>query len=376
MLTAFVNGRILTDAGVVTGHAVLVEGARVRDVAATVPNNAVLHDLEGGLLLPGFVDVQVNGGGGVLFNDQPSVEGLRAIGAAHAKFGTTGFMPTLVSSDLHTIEKAIAAVDEAIAAGVPGVLGIHVEGPFLSANRHGIHDAGNFLKIDAGAVRILTSLKRGKTLVTLAPEVCGPEIVAALAQAGVLVSAGHTDATYDEMQIALARGVRGFTHLFNAMSPLANRMPGAVGAALDSADSWCGLIADGRHVHPVLVRIAFRCKGANKIMLITDAMPPVGSPQTTFTMQGKTIRVENGACYGPDGTLAGAAVGMSDIVRNAQAFLGIDLPTLSRLASANAAEFLGLEPVHIGAGSRADFVLVDDAFAVRQTWIGGTPQVP
>jgi N-acetylglucosamine-6-phosphate deacetylase len=376
MLTALVNGRLLTADGVVSGKSVLVDGPQLRDVVGATPKGTPRYDLQGDLLLPGFIDVQVNGGGGVLFNDQPSVEGLRAIGKAHARFGTAGFLPTLVSGDLATIAKAIAAVDEAIAAKVPGVLGIHVEGPFLSLKRHGIHDARNFRTIDADAVRILSSLKRGKTVVTLAPEVCGLELIAALAKAGVIVCAGHTDATYDEMRAALDHSVRGFTHLFNAMSPLAARAPGAVGAALDDADSWCGIIADGHHVHPASLRIAFACKGPDKLMLVTDAMPPVGSPQKTFDMQGKTIRAVDGACYGPDGTLAGTDVGMADVARNAQRFLKLNLPALARLSSGNAASFLGIEPGRIAAGGRADLVLVDETFAVRQTWIGGMPQLP
>jgi len=375
MLTAFVNGRILTERGVVSGNAVLVENGRVGEIVATAPKGAAIFDLEGGLLLPGFIDVQVNGGGGVLFNDAPDLDGLRTIGEAHARFGTTGFLPTLVSMDLATIAKAVAAVDCAIAAGASGVIGIHIEGPFISPKKHGIHDAGNFLKPDAQAVDLLSSLKRGKTLVTLAPEVCGTDFIDALVKAGVIVSIGHSDATYDEARAALAHGARGFTHLFNAMSPLATRQPGVVGAALDS-DAWCGLIADGHHVHPALARVALRCKGAGRLMLVTDAMPPLGSPRKTFAMQGKIIVAEAGVCYGPDRTLAGTDVGMSDVVRNARRFFGLDLATLSRLASANAAEFLGLAPAVIAPGAAADFVAVDDDFVVRQTWIGGTPLVP
>ena len=376
MLSAFVNGRVLTGDRVVSGKAVIIDGPEVVGIADAAPKAAAVVDLEGGLLLPGFIDVQVNGGGGVLFNSEPTVEGLRTIGRAHAHYGTTGFLPTVVSGDLNTIERAIAAVDAGIAAGVPGVLGIHIEGPFLSPARHGIHDAGNFSRIDDAAVRILSSLKRGRTLVTLAPEVCGPGVIAALVKAGVIVCAGHTDATYDDVQTALGAGLRGFTHLFNAMSPLATRMPGAVGAALDDAGSWCGLIADGCHVHPVLLRVALRCKGADKLMLVTDSMPPVGSAKKTFVIQGQTIRAEDGVCRGPDGTLAGTALGMSDVVRRARSFLGVELPELSHMASANAADFLGLKTGRIAPRCRADFVLADDSFAVRQTWIGGQPQLP
>jgi N-acetylglucosamine-6-phosphate deacetylase len=377
MVFAFVNGRVVTGNSIVSGKAVIVDGSEVREIADAAPNDADLVDLQGGLLLPGFIDVQVNGGGGVLFNSEPTVEGLRAIGKAHARFGTTGFLPTVVSGDLPTIKKAIAAVDEAIADGIPGVLGIHIEGPFISPARGGIHDRTNFRAMTADAVSVLTSLKRGRTLVTLAPEIVEPQVIATLVQAGVIVCAGHTDASYDETQRALKAGMRGFTHLFNAMSPLISRHPGAVGAALDDHESWCGIIADGRHVHPAAVRVAFRCKGAAKLMLVTDAMPPVGSDQTIFTLQGKSIRVEDGVCRGPDGTLAGAAVGMDVIFRNASSFLDIDPATASRLASSNAATFLRLDDRgHIEAGARADFVLLNDALDVRQTWIGGKPQVP
>lgn len=377
MLTAFVHGRILTDAGFATGHAVLSANGRITAIVAAdaVPIHAKIIDLHGGTLLPGFIDVQVNGGGGVLFNDAPTVAGLRAIAAAHARFGTTGLLPTIISTDLATIAKAIAAVDEAIASDVPGILGIHIEGPYLSPKRRGIHNPKEFPPLDAAAINVLSSLKRGKTLVTMAPDATTPDDIAALVKAGVIVSVGHSDASYEQVKAALKAGARGFTHLFNAMSPLAQRAPGVVGAALDDTESWCGLIADGHHVHPAALRIAYACRGADKLMLVTDAMPPVGSDQQVFVLQGRTMRVENGCCYGPDGTLAGSATDMATIVKKAVEYLNIDLPTASRLASTNAAAFLGLENEmgRIAAGVRADFVLLDDTLSVRQTFIGGVP---
>jgi len=375
MLTAFVHGRILTDAGFATGRAVLSENGRISAIVAAdaVPLPAKIIDLQDGLLLPGFIDVQVNGGGGVLFNDAPTVAGLHAIAAAHARFGTTGLLPTIISTDLATIATAIAAVDDAITSGVPGILGIHIEGPYLSPKRRGIHNPKEFPPLDAAAIKVLASLKHGKTLVTLAPDATTPDDVAALVKAGVIVSIGHSDASYDETKAALKAGARGFTHLFNAMSPLAQRAPGVVGAALDDTESWCGIIADGHHVHPAALRIACACRGADKLMLVTDAMPPVGSDQTSFVLQGRTMRVENGCCYGSDGTLAGSATDMATIVKKAMTYLNIDLPTASRLASTNAAAFLELEKDMgtIAPGARADFVLVDDALSVRQTYIGG-----
>lgn len=380
MITAFVNGRILTAAGLVSDQAVLTEDGRILRIipARAVPANAVKEELSGGTLLPGFIDVQVNGGGGVLFNESPTVEGLQAIGAAHARFGTTGFMPTIISTDLASLANAVAAVDQAMATGVPGVLGIHIEGPYLSPKRRGIHNPKEFPALDEAAITVLSSLKRGKTMVTLAPDAVAPEMVAKLCKAGVLVCIGHTDASYEQVEAALKAGASGFTHLFNAMSPLGTRAPGVVGAALDDRASWCGIIGDGHHVHPAALRVAYACRGADKLMLVTDAMPPVGSDAPTFTLQGRTIRVENGCCYGPDGTLAGSATDMATIFRNALKFFDIDVAIASRLASRNAAAFLEMQN-EIGAiapGARADFVLLSDTFDVRQTWIGGTPQVP
>lgn len=374
MLTAFVNGPILTPAGLISGQAVLVERGRIAAIVAepAVPTDATLVDLAGGTLVPGFIDVQVNGGGGVLFNDDPSVAGLAKIATAHARFGTTGLMPTVISTGLDGIAACIAAADDAIAQGVPGILGIHIEGPYLSPKRRGIHNPKEFPQLDDAAIAVLTSLKRGKTMVTVAPDTVTADAIATLTAAGVIVCIGHSDASYDEAKAALKAGARGFTHLYNAMSPLSHRAPGVVGAALDDANSWSGIIGDGHHVHPAALRIAYACRGPDKLMLVTDAMPPVGG-EPNFVLQGRTITTRDGCCYGPDGTLAGSATDMATIVRNAVNFLGTDLATVSRLASANAAAFLGLshEIGVIAPGARADFAVLDDSFGVRAVFIGG-----
>ncbi|MDE2135662.1 MAG: N-acetylglucosamine-6-phosphate deacetylase [Alphaproteobacteria bacterium] len=379
MTIALANGRIVTGRALATGLAVLIEDGRIKAVvpAPAVPQGSEVYDLEGGTLLPGFIDVQVNGGGGILFNDIPTVQALRTIGRAHSRFGTTGFLPTIISADLATLAKAIATVDDAIAAGVPGVLGIHIEGPFLNAERKGIHDPANFGVLDTNAFSLVTSLKHGKTVLTLAPETTNPRMITALTEAGVLVSAGHTNASYEILTAAFAAGLRGFTHLFNAMSQLEGRTPGAVGSALEHDESWCGIIADGHHVHPASLRVALRCKGRDRLMLVTDAMSSVGSSQKSFELSGKTISVQNGVCVGPDGTLAGSDLDMAAAFRNARSIFKLDLPDLSRLASGNAAEFLGLEHEigFIRLGTRADLVLMNDELQVRQCWIGGNPQI-
>ena len=373
---ALLNGRVLRADTFVTGQAVLIERGHIVDVLPAEDARcraAQPHDLGGGLLLPGFIDVQVNGGGGVLFNDAPSVESIRAIGAAHRRFGTTAFLPTLISADLDIVARAIAAVRTAIATGVPGVLGIHIEGPFLNVARKGVHDPAKLRELDPGALGLLSSLQGGRTLVTLAPEMTTPELIEQLVTAGVVVSAGHTNASYAEVRAALAHGLTGFTHLFNAMSPLTGREPGAVGAALDDQHSFCGIIVDGAHTDPVVLRIALRCKPLDRFMLVTDAMPSVGTDQGWFELQGRRIHVRDRACWDEDGRLAGSNIDMASCVRNAVGMLGVPLPRAVRMASQVPAEFLGIahEYGRIAAGQRANLVLTDDELNVRETWIDG-----
>ena len=376
MATILAGGRVLLDSGFAEGKAVIVEDGRI---AAVVDERdargraAERHDLRGAMLLPGFLDTQVNGGGGVLFNDAPTVESLRRIGAAHRRFGTTGFLPTLISDDLSVIAAAMKAVREALAAKVPGVLGVHIEGPFINVERKGVHDESKFRDLDARGVALLTSLDVGRTLVTLAPEITNPETLRLLARHGVVISAGHTNATYEEMHDALDHGLRGVTHLFNAMSPLNHREPGVVGAALLHPECWCGLIVDGRHVHPAALQVALRCKRPDRFMLVTDAMPIVGSDAESFMLQGRQIRVQDGVCVDENGTLAGSALDMACAVRNSVRSLGIPIEQAARMASTWPAEFLGLgrELGRIAPGYRASLTAMDDRLHATATWIDG-----
>ena len=374
MAVALVNGQVLIGAQFEPAT-VVIEGERIVAVERDLDLGATEArvDLAGGFLLPGFLDTQVNGGGGLLFNDAPTVETIATIGAAHRRYGVTGFLPTLISDDLAKVASAIAAVDQAIEAGAPGVLGIHIEGPFLSERRKGVHDASKFRTLDEAALALLTSSRRGRTLVTLAPETTTPDMIGRLAAAGVTVAAGHTNATYERLMEALGAGVTGFTHLFNAMSPLANREPGAVGAALDHQDSWCGVIIDGRHIHPAALRIAFRAKRHDRFMLVTDAMPSVGMVDKSFTIQGRPIRVVNGVCVDENGTLAGSDLDMASAVRNAVQLTGLELADAAAMASTNPAAFLGLgdELGTIAPGYRANLTLLDRELKATRTWING-----
>lgn len=372
---ALVNGGVLTDRGIESGLAVLVEGERIAGVisADEVPAELQKHDLQGATLLPGFIDCQVNGGGGVLFNNAPEVDALRRIGAAHRKFGTTAFLPTLISDDAERMVAAIAAVRAAIAQHVPGVVGIHLEGPYLAPARKGTHDESRFRVPDAQELAMACSLDNGLTLITLAPERVGGEIVRQLAARGALVSAGHTAATYDEAQAGLRAGVRGFTHLYNAMSPLTGREPGAVGAALEDPDCWVGIIVDGHHVHPASLRVALAAKPRGKVFLVTDAMPPVGSDDPDYVLYGETITARDGVVRNAAGALAGSALDMATAVRNSVSLLGLDLAEAARMASTYPAQFLGLENTHgrIAPGLRADLVALDDRLEVHTVWTGG-----
>jgi N-acetylglucosamine-6-phosphate deacetylase len=376
---ALVNGRVLLDHGLAERKVVLVDGERVAAVVdagdARARSAAQVHDLRGALLLPGFVDCQVNGGGGVLFNDDPSVATIEAIGRAHRRYGTAAFLPTLISDDLSVIAQAIAAVREAIARKVPGVIGVHIEGPYINAERRGAHDAAKVRDLDARGVALLGSLGVGRTLVTLAPEMTTPAAIRRLAEAGVVISAGHTNATFDETRAAFASGVGGVTHLFNAMSPMNNREPGTVGAALYDPDCWCGLIVDGKHVHPAVLQVAMRAKRSDRFMLVTDAMPNVGSASDSFMLQGRRITVRDGVCVDENGVLSGSAIDMATAVRNAIELLELPLATAVRMASTHPASFLGLghELGRIAPGCRASFVVADDDIRVQSTWIDGVP---
>ena len=374
MAEALVNGRVLIKGEFVTGRAIVIDGERIVTILddTDLPGDIQTFDLQGQLLVPGFIDTQVNGGGDRLFNDGPSVETIAAIGAAHRQFGTTGFLPTLISDDAHKVEAALHAVRAAIAGGVPGVLGVHIEGPFLNVEKKGIHDAAKLRPIDEEEIAILSRPTGGKTVVTLAPEKIPEESIRRLSDSGVLVCAGHSNATADGIEEALRNGLRGFTHLFNAMSQLTAREPGVVGAALNDESSWCGIIVDGHHVDPRVLKLALRAAPLRRFMLVTDAMPSVGGSKT-FMIGGEEISVVDGKASNADGTIAGSDLDMASAVRNALPMLGLDLSDVVMMASANPAAFLGLdhELGRIAHGYRASLVLLDDKLQVTETWIDG-----
>ena len=374
---ALTHAQVLTDEGFRLDAAVLIEGGRIVDIvdaADAVRRADEMRDLHGAWLLPGFIDIQVNGGGGVLFNNATSVDALRTIMAGHRRFGTTAMLPTLISDDVDVMERAVAATRAAIAQGVPGILGIHLEGPYLAPARKGTHNENTFRVPDAVEIGKVTALDNGITLVTLAPERVPAETIRAFVERGAIVFAGHTAADYAQTRAGIAAGIRGFTHLFNAMTPMQGREPGVVGAALEDPDIWCGVIVDGVHVHPASLRVAIAAKPRGKIVLVTDAMPMVGSNSPSFDLYGETITAVDGVVRNAAGSLAGSALDMASAVRNSVRLLGLPLDEAARMAATYPAECLGIADRRgrIAPGLAADLVALSrDELQVIDTWIAG-----
>lgn len=366
---------LLTRQGRMQDHALWVAEGRIRAILPTnaIPSGLIPLQLDGGILAPGLIDAQVNGGGGILFNDEPNVEAIAHIAQTHNRFGTTSLLPTLISDDLSVVARAIAAVDAAMEAQVPGVIGIHLEGPFLNSAKKGIHDASKFRRLDDAAIELLTQLQRGKTMITLAPELAPQGAIAALRARGAIVLAGHSLADYDQTKEALRAGLQGATHLFNAMPPLMSRAPGMIAAMLENKTTRSGIIVDGMHVHPALLRLALAARGLDGFFLVTDAMPCVGSDLTAFQLFGQPIRVVEDQCRGPDGTLAGSTLTIAKAVRNAVDMLELSLAQALTMASATIADLLGLlaQKGQLIAGADADLVHFSDDGALLGVWNRG-----
>ena len=366
----------LFDGTVMRGPAlVTVSGSLIQNVsfgeAASPGMIALASDA---VLAPGFIDIQVNGGGGVLLNDDPSEAGVRRIVEAHRRTGTTGCLPTLITDRTDMIERLAGIAQGSLQ--IPGVLGFHLEGPAINKVRKGIHLESEIRELSARDLAAMESFGDcGRSVVTLAPECVPPSVIDDLLGAGLRVSAGHSEATAMQIVQAADRGLSGVTHLFNAMSQLTAREPGVVGAALDDGRLFAGIICDGLHVDPLSLRVAMRCKGRDRLMLITDAMPLVGTDLRHFLLQGRHITLQGTRLTSPDGTLAGAHLTMMQAVQNAVALLGVGIANALTMASRTPATFLGLES-ELGAiapGYRADLVAFSSKFEVIQTWVSGRP---
>lgn len=347
---------------------VIINDGLIDEIVAgdpALPDDAAYLDTP--ILAPGFIDMQINGARGLLFNDVLTVETISAMAAASRLGGAAYILPTFITARDQAYREAIDTVATARDQDISGVLGIHLEGPFLSPKRPGIHDASAIRQIESGDLDHLIECHDGVRLITLAPEEQPAGTIQRLTAAGWTVFAGHSEASFDDMSLAADEGLRGITHLFNAMSQIAPRDPGLVGSAFDDRRLFAGIIADGHHVHPANLRLAVTCVGAERLCLVTDAMPTLGSSETAFTLNGKTIHLENGWLTDAEGTLAGAHLSMIEAVRNMVRFTGISPADALRMASTAPADALGLDKElgRIAPGFRAGLTLLDVGLTVQ-----------
>ncbi len=361
--------------GLVEDHAVLVARGAVLDVVprSAIPGTVPVLDQGDVDLAPGFVDVQVNGGGGVLFNDTPDVDTLRTIAAAHRRFGTTSLLPTFITDSREKMVAAREAVERARTEGVPGILGVHFEGPFLDPRKTGAHDRGFVRAAGEEDLEAVLGGSPGVVLVTAAACALGGGTLPRLLDGGARVALGHCASTYEEAKAAFDGGVTGVTHLFNAMSPMESRAPGLVGAALATPGVTSGVIADGVHVDFGALRAAWRAAGPSGLMLVTDAVQPVGVDLEEFELGGQRVRLDGLRCVNEEGNLAGSALDMATAVRNCVRGAQVPLADALQMASSTPARFLGLEGV-LGAlrpGMRADLVALDDDLRAAAVFTGG-----
>lgn len=357
-----------------SGRALLVGDDLVERLCAAdeIPADARRVDLGATLLCPGFVDWQVNGGGGRLLNAHRDRASVETIARAHARFGTTALLPTVITDTDAVLDEAADAVAEAIAAGVPGVVGLHVEGPGLSPARPGVHDPSLIRALGERDLARLCRDDLGVVVTTLACERTPAALIGELARAGVVVSVGHSDASYEEAHAGFDAGARAVTHLFNAMRPLHHREPGLVGAACERDEVTVGLIADGHHVHPSVLGMALSLLAPDRLSLVTDAMSTVGTELERFELGGRTVHRRGGRLATEDGTLAGSDLDMASAVRLLVERCGHGLAGTLRAASTNPARLLGLrDRGHLGPGARADLVALDASLRVRAVMIGG-----
>ena len=359
-------------------HCVIVRDQVVERLAplAQCPPTLDVVELADGTLAPGLIDLQVNGGGDLMFNNDPSETTLATMLNAHRASGTTTMMPTLISDTRDIQERAVAAVRAARAAANPGILGIHLEGPYFNVARRGAHRADMIRQVGDRDIDWLCTLTDMPVIVTLAPEHAAPGQVRQLSSAGVHVCAGHSNATYEQLLAAIDEGLEGITHLFNAMSAPTPREPGLAGTALAEGSLWAGIIADGHHVHTANIRLAQRCKPPGRLVLVSDAMATVGGSRNSFSLYGEQISISDGKLVNADGALAGSAIGLIDAVAYAAGTVGIGLQECLRMASLYPAAILGLDSKlgRIAAGYRADLVHFDASYTVHNTWLAGSHQ--
>ena len=374
-LTAFSDATVFTGETFVEGCSLLVQNGKVLDIVmdGKTPVDAEKRSFAGKIIAPGFIDCQVNGGGGVLFNETPTAGAVLAIAKAHRKYGTTRILPTCISDSIDVMRKALPAVREAGKTDA-SVLGIHFEGPHISKEKRGCHIAEMLRPISRDELELYAPLADEVMLITVAPECVSLDNIGAIKAKGVIISLGHSMASSEQTRAALTAGATGFTHLFNAMVNPGTRAPGIAGCALDNQSSWCGIITDGHHVSDEMIRIAYKAKPQGKLFLVSDAMPPSASEGVlSFRFHGEEIKVKDGRCINRNGQLAGSSITISDAVRYCIDKVGIEPMEALRMASAYPAAFLGLDQKlgRLLPGYEADMVVLGTDYRPEGAFVGG-----
>ncbi|MCA1175706.1 MULTISPECIES: N-acetylglucosamine-6-phosphate deacetylase [unclassified Pantoea] len=374
---ALVNGRIFTGHEILDNHAVVIADGLIERVCPRDALDATIaqQDVAGAFIAPGFIDLQLNGCGGVQFNDDIdalSVETLEIMQRANEKSGCTSYLPTLITSTNELMKRAIETMRAYQAKHQNQALGLHLEGPWLNKAKKGTHNPDLIRLPDAEMVDFLCANADVITKVTLAPENAGAEVIGKLRNAGIIVSAGHSNATYEEAKAGFSAGVSFATHLYNAMPTFAGREPGLIGALFDSPDVYCGIIADGLHVHYANVRNAKRIKG-DKLVLVTDATAPAGASIDQFIFAGKTIYYRDGLCVDENGTLSGSALTMIEAVQNSVEHCGIALDEALRMATLYPAQAMGVEKQlgSVTAGKVANLTVFTRDYQITKTLVNG-----
>jgi N-acetylglucosamine-6-phosphate deacetylase len=360
--------------------AVLMDSETLVAIVATdaIPSHYQCETLSSGMLAPGLLDLQANGGGGVLLNNDPSLATLLTMAAGHASRGVARVMATVISDTLEVTEQAVEAAIAASADPHSGILGIHVEGPFFSNERNGVHRQDQLRKLEAADWRWLEQAATIPGIVTLAPEQVAVADIQRMRSSGLRISAGHTNAVFDEVSAAISAGLSGFTHLYNAMRPQTGREPGVVGAALTSDETWCGIIADGIHVHPASLQLALRAKPRGKVYLVSDAMATIGAVDKQFRLYGEWISEVDGRLINAAGRLAGSAISLVDAVRYCSEHLLVPAEEAIAMASRYPAEYLGIDDRFgsLRPGRMADVTWFDESLNVKGLWRAGRRLVP
>ncbi|WP_172379880.1 N-acetylglucosamine-6-phosphate deacetylase [Vibrio sp. Vb339] len=371
---ALSNCKIYTGSDVLTDHAVVIENELIKKVCpiSELPEGIEVRDLDGANLSPGFIDLQLNGCGGVMLNDEITAETMQIMHKANLKSGCTSFLPTLITSSDEDMRAVIAAAREYHNQYQNQSLGLHLEGPYLNVAKKGIHSVDHIRKSDNEMIELICENRDLVAKVTLAPELNDPEHIERLHKAGVVVSIGHTNATYSEARQGFESGITFATHLFNAMTPMVGREPGVVGAIYDTPEVYAGIIADGFHVDYANIRIAHKIKG-EKLVLVTDATAPAGADMEYFIFVGKKVYYRDGKCVDENGTLGGSALTMIEAVQNTVEHAGIALDEVLRMATLYPATAIGVESKlgRIKKGMVANLAVFDRDFNVKATVVNG-----